>query len=60
MIIFMVDGEPPRIFVQRFQIWVIALWSQVDWNGISQRNTPYRDEMSRALLKLGEGNDQKI
>jgi len=34
IIIFMVDGEPPPIFVQRLEILVTALRSQVDWNSI--------------------------
>jgi len=32
IIIFTVDGEASLIFVLHLEIWVKALWSQVDWN----------------------------
>jgi len=32
IIIFTVDGEASPIFVLHLEIWVTALWSQVDWN----------------------------
>jgi len=48
-IIFTLDGEASPIFVLHLQIWVTALWSQLDWNncGVFDASTHTNYKTSR-------------
>jgi len=62
IIIFTLDGEASPIFLLHWEIWVTALWSQIDWNsyGVFDPSTHTRYQARRQnLAAAGGGKNQK-